>query len=212
MGIKKNNSPLNQSIVSGLLGTTSAAASQPQSIAGGVVNSNTSNTPQAQNWFDPILSNPASIAAMASANTTNTAPSFGGFFGSAANAVSSAAANAAQGAMIRQQQTKQQMNNTGNVRQFTPRPQTPISPKAMSNQGNINAMFGQAIPGTFNRNVNGSPFMQMTSQGYVPPADPTNDTMGPDVNALITGNTGQPIMPPTGVQQEITPTYDLSNQ
>jgi hypothetical protein len=42
--------------------------------------------------------------------------------------------------------------------------------------------------------------------------DPTNPSMGPDVNALITGNTGQPLMPPNGVQQQTTPPYDLSNQ
>ncbi len=48
--------------------------------------------------------------------------------------VTSAAATAAQGAMIREQQkVEQQMNNTGNTRQFMPRPQTPINPKAMSN-------------------------------------------------------------------------------
>jgi hypothetical protein len=111
-----------------------------------------------------------------------------------------------------QQQMQQSMADTGIIGQITPRPQTPISPQAMSNQGTVAAMFGQAMPGTFNRNVGGSPFMQMTSQGYVPPADPTNDTAGPDVNALVTGNTGQPIMPPTGVQQSITPYYDLSNQ
>ena len=96
--------------------------------------------------------------------------------------------------------------------QVNPRPQTPISPTAMSNQGTIASMFGQVIPGTYNRNVAKGPLMQMTSQGYVPPMDPTNPSMGPDVNALITGNTGQPLMPPSGVQQEITPPYDISNQ
>lgn len=96
--------------------------------------------------------------------------------------------------------------------QVNPRPQTPISPTAMSNQGIIASMFGQAIPGTYNRNVAKGPLMQMTSQGYVPPMDPTNPSMGPDVNALITGNTGQPLMPPNGVQQQTTPPYDLSNQ
>lgn len=96
--------------------------------------------------------------------------------------------------------------------QVNPRLQTPISPTAMSNQGTIASMFGQVIPGTYNRNVAKGPLMQMTSQGYVPPMDPTNPSMGPDVNALITGNTGQPLMPPNGVQQEITPPYDISNQ
>ena len=201
MGTNKNNSPLNQSIMGGIFNSV-----QP-----------------ARGSFGPVQPvNSTAMNALASANTggmismpgmpKGATQSFGGFFGQSPN-VTSAAATAAQGAMIREQQkVKQQMNNTGNTRQFMPRPQTPINPKAMSNQGNINAMFGQEMPGTFNRNVNGSPLMQMTSQGYVPPADPTNYNVGPDVKALITGNTGQPIMPPVGVQQEITPTYDLSNQ
>lgn len=96
--------------------------------------------------------------------------------------------------------------------QVNPRSQTPINPKAMSNQGTISGMFGQEMPGTFNRSVGNAPLMQMTSQGYVPPMDPTNPSMEPDINALVTGNTGQPLMPPSGVQQPITPFYDLSNQ
>jgi len=109
------------------------------------------------------------------------------------------------------QLTEETMGNTI-VGQVNPRPQTPISPKAMSNQGAISGMFGQEMPGTFNRSVGNAPLMQMTSQGYVPPMDPTNPSMGPDINALVTGNTGQPLMPPSGVQQPITPFYDISNQ
>lgn len=138
--------------------------------------------------------------APASNPTTGAAQNYGNAFAPATSALNTAS------------QLSNQMMSNGIIGQITPRPQTSISPNALSNQGTINAMFGQAIPGTYNRNVGASPFMQMTSQGYVPPADPTNDTVGPDVNALITGNTGQPIAPPNGVQQQITPTYDLSNQ
>jgi len=100
----------------------------------------------------------------------------------------------------------------GIVGQVMPRPQAPISPKAFSNQEAINGVFGQPMPGTYNRNVNNGPLMQMTSQGYVPPVDPTNASIQPDINAVTTAQTGVPLMPPTGVQQQITPTYDLSNQ
>lgn len=101
-------------------------------------------------------------------------------------------------------QVQQPIDNPGVVEQITPRPQTPINPKAFSNQNAIGAMFGQQ--------VNGTPFMQMTSQGYVPPMDPTNPSANPAIDALVTGNTGQPLQPPTGVQQGgTTPYYDLSN-
>ena len=98
-----------------------------------------------------------------------------------------------------------------------PGQQTPISPKALSNQGTINAMFGQAVPGTYTRNVMGSPLMQsaadgrMTSQGYMPGVDPTDMSNQPTLNALQ-ASTGMPIPPPAGVQQPIAPFYDLSNQ
>lgn len=105
-----------------------------------------------------------------------------------------------------------EITGAGIVGQIMPRPQAPISPKAFSNQQTINGVFGEAIPGTYNRNVNNGPLMQMTSQGYIPPVDPTNASIQPDINAVTTAQTGVPLMPPTGVQQQITPTYDLSNQ
>jgi hypothetical protein len=95
-----------------------------------------------------------------------------------------------------------------------------ISPQAFSNQDAIRGMFGQANNGTFTRTVGGSPLAQMTSQGYIPPMDPTNPTEQNDVNAIM-ANTGQPtpqygmsapVPPPYGVQTPITPTYDLNNQ
>jgi hypothetical protein len=74
MAYRQNKSPLRQSIMGNILSTASAAASQPKSIAGGIVNNNVPNTPQVQNWFDPILSTPAQIANMANANAGIKAP------------------------------------------------------------------------------------------------------------------------------------------
>lgn len=85
-----------------------------------------------------------------------------------------------------------------------------ISPTALSNQGTINGVFGDAIANTFTRSV-GTPLNQMTSQGYIPPMDPTNPGMQNDVNAIMT-QSNEAIQPPYGVQQPITPTYDLNAQ
>ena len=93
-----------------------------------------------------------------------------------------------------------------------------ISPTAFSNQDAIQGVFGQANPGTFTRSVGAAPLMQMTSQGYIPPMDPTNPTQQNDVNAIMAGTDGalqgygQPVPPPMGVQMPITPTYDLNGQ
>lgn len=100
-----------------------------------------------------------------------------------------------------------------------------ISPKAFSNQDAIQSVFGQANPGTFTRSVGNAPLMQMTSQGYIPPIDPTNPTEQNDVNAVMAGTDGalqgynqslqgygSPQRPPMGVQTPITPIYDLNNQ
>lgn len=102
-----------------------------------------------------------------------------------------------------------------------------ISPMAFTNQNTIQGVFGQANPGTFTRSV-GTPLMQMTSQGYIPPMDPTNPNPQQDVNALMAGTDGalqgyqqaqtnaagygQPQQPPYGVQTPITPNYDLNGQ
>lgn len=65
-----------------------------------------------------------------------------------------------------------------------------ISPNALSNQNTINSVFGQQMPGTFNRNVAGNTLQ-------VPlPVDPLS----------------APLAPPMGVQQPITPIYDLNAQ
>lgn len=98
----------------------------------------------------------------------------------------------------------------GNPRMMQP---NAISPKAFSNQGAIQGMFGQANPGTFTRSVGNSPLAQITSQGYVAPVDPTNpgDNMPVDSILAQAGQTS-PVMPPAGVAQSIVPPYDLSNQ
>jgi hypothetical protein len=88
------------------------------------------------------------------------------------------------------------------------KPQTPISPKAFSNQGTIANLYGQAMPGTFNRNV--SPLAQaidpLTNQVIDPTMDQGTDNMDPTIQL------GGPIPPPVGVQTPITPTYDALNQ
>jgi hypothetical protein len=85
---------------------------------------------------------------------------------------------------------------------------TMISPKAFSNQGTINGVFGQAVPNTYTRNV--SPLNQMTSQGYMPPVDPLTGSNQADVNAVL-ATSGSPLPPPVGVQQDPNPYYGLSN-
>lgn len=83
-------------------------------------------------------------------------------------------------------------------------PQNPyneINPNAFSGKNNINGVFGQAMPGTFNRNVPG------TQQGVV--MDPLT---GNQIDPTMAQNTTMPIAPPNGVQTPITPTYDLNNQ
>ena len=73
---------------------------------------------------------------------------------------------------------QQPMMNTNTI------PQTPISPTAFSNQDTIQSVFGQANPGAFTRSIM-SPLAQMTSQGYIPPMDPTNPEIISDPNAII---------------------------
>jgi len=95
-------------------------------------------------------------------------------------------------------------NNDYNLRNMTP--QTPISPKAFSNQGTIQNMYGQAMQGTFNRSV-GSPFAQMadplTGQYIDPTMDQSPDDPGPDPSL--------PQQPPVDVATPIAPVYDINN-
>lgn len=97
-------------------------------------------------------------------------------------------------------------NNDYNLRNMTSRQQTAISPKAFSNQGTIQNMYGQAMQGTFNRSV-GSPFAQMadplTGQYIDPTMDQSPDDPGPDPSL--------PQQPPVGVETPIAPVYDINN-
>jgi hypothetical protein len=87
------------------------------------------------------------------------------------------------------------------------RPQTPISPKAFSNQGTIANMYGAAMPGTFNRNTSISPTPTtdpLTGQVI----DPTMDQGTVGMNPVVQGST--PILPPAGVETPIAPIYDIN--
>lgn len=90
--------------------------------------------------------------------------------------------------------------------------QTPINPKAFSNANAITNIYGQNNPGTFTRTVGQSPFTQvdidpLTGQPINPLASqsPTQPLI-PDVGSAMS-----PTPPPVGVQQPISPFYDLSN-
>lgn len=97
----------------------------------------------------------------------------------------------------------QNLNNNNNM---IKKPQTPISPKAFSNQGTIANLYGQAMPGTFNRSV--SPLAQaidpLTNQVIDPTMDQGVDNMDPTIQG------GGPIPPPAGVQTPIAPIYDIN--
>ncbi|MFY8248118.1 MAG: hypothetical protein ACOVJ5_00260 [Gloeomargaritales cyanobacterium] len=86
--------------------------------------------------------------------------------------------------------------------QINPMQPTPISPTAFTNQDAIGGMFGAANNGTFTRTVGDTPIMQMVDPGYMDPMS--------DVDPGIVSS--EPMLPPIGVDQSITPTYDLSNQ
>jgi hypothetical protein len=77
--------------------------------------------------------------------------------------------------------------------------QTPISPQAMSNQGTIKNMFGQAMPGTFNRTLD-------LAQSQVP----TDPLTGQVPDPTLDQSTNYPVPPPMGVQSSITPPYGLN--
>jgi hypothetical protein len=90
---------------------------------------------------------------------------------------------------------------------ISPRPQTPISPKAFSNQGTIANIYGNSVPGTFNRSI-GSPLNQTVDPLTGQTIDPTMDQSTASMNPAIQGDTVIP--PPAGVQVPITPTYDIN--
>lgn len=90
-------------------------------------------------------------------------------------------------AIIQQQQP---IMNTNTI------PQTPISPKAFSNQDTIQSVFGQANPDTFTRVV-GAPNPQIASQSLAPTTDNTNLGTQNDANtaAIKADQIEKPITP-----------------
>jgi hypothetical protein len=80
--------------------------------------------------------------------------------------------------------------------------QTQINPQGFTNQNNINGVFGQAMPNTYNRQVGqASPLMQTI--------DPLT---GENIDPTMDQSPSMPIVPPAGVQTPITPVYDINNQ
>ena len=92
------------------------------------------------------------------------------------------------------------LNNNNMLRQ-----QTPISPKAFSNQGTINDVYGQMVPGTYNRSV-GSPLTQM-----VEPSVAIDPLTGQQIDPTMDQSTSMPLPPPVDVQTGLTPNYGINN-
>ena len=113
------------------------------------------------------------------------------------------AANMVNGLMNQQ---NQQLNNPSAG--MIPRPQTPINPKAFSNPGTIANMYGNAMPGTFNRSMGNPPLMQTTDPMTGQVIDPTMDQSTAGFNPVIQGDTAAP--PPAGVELPIAPIYDIN--
>jgi len=92
------------------------------------------------------------------------------------------------------------LNNNNMQRQ-----QAPISPKALSNQGTINDMYGQMVPGTYTRSV-GSPLKQM-----VEPSVAIDPLTGQQIDPTMDQSPSMPLPPPVDVQTGITPNYGINN-
>jgi hypothetical protein len=77
--------------------------------------------------------------------------------------------------------------------------QTPINPKAFTNQNVIKNMFGIPNPGTFTRTV-------MDPLTTVP----TNPLTGLTIDPIADQSPDAPLPPPVGVRSNITPPYGLN--
>ena len=156
-------------------------------------------------FIDKVKANQAQQQATISSMQSNPSSTMGDYIKAGVNPIQALAS-------ISKQRTN---TNVARGNQLQP---NAISPTAFSNQETIGGVFGQANPGTFTRSCGNTPLMQMTSQGYIPPIDPTNPTEQNDVNAIMAGTDGalqgysDAQMPPMGVQTPITPTYDLNSQ
>jgi hypothetical protein len=171
----------------------------------------TKNSPLKQGWAGSIMGNFANqVQAPPPTTSTNNGYLWGMGGGATTPQTAQAAAIGAQqqpissGSMMSNMATRVSPVNpniggpgAGNFtndlsRSTTPRPQAPISPKAFGNTKAIKGMYGKQNPGTFTRNMQGggSPIMQMEDTTILEDAPPP---------------------PPQGVQTNISPTYDLSN-
>jgi hypothetical protein len=111
--------------------------------------------------------------------------------------------NAAMSAPVGQEATSTITSNLNN--NIMQKPQTPISPTALSNQSTINDVYGQMVPGTYNRSV-GSPLQQM-----VEPAVAIDPLTGQQIDPTMDQSPSMPLPPPVDVQTGITPNYGINN-
>jgi len=111
--------------------------------------------------------------------------------------------NAAMSAPVDQVATSTITPNLNN--NIMQKPQTPISPTALSNQSTINDVYGQMVPGTYNRSV-GSPLQQM-----VEPAVAIDPLTGQQIDPTMSQSPSMPLPPPVDVQTGITPNYEINN-
>ena len=80
--------------------------------------------------------------------------------------------------------------------------QTPVSPKAFSDQSTIASLYGQANKGTFTRSV--GMVDPLTGQSMDPTADQSTNTP-----TVVQPGSPMAPQPPAGVKTSITPNYDM---
>jgi hypothetical protein len=183
MGFKKQDSPIQMGFGRSIIGGITNQINPTRNI--------TMNTQQPQQ--QPLFNSGSMASSMAGLAASIQNP----------NAISSA--NAPQG--IFANSLSKSMANTQNLKNnMTPRPQTPINPRAMSNQSTIANVYGRTMPGTFNRNM--GPLAQMTDPLTGQVIDPTMDQSTAGMNPVVQGDTA--IAPPEGVEVPITPIYDIN--
>jgi hypothetical protein len=105
-------------------------------------------------------------------------------------------------AMASKVANNQTIQNTNSQPNTMINQQTPINPQGFTNQNNINGIFGQTVPGTYNRQI-----------GQTTPLMQTIDPLtGENVDPTMDQSASMPIPPPTGVQTQVSPVYDINNQ
>jgi hypothetical protein len=196
MGFKKTNSPIKQfglpgSVISSLVNQPNQGA--PSAFGGSIFGNIASQVNPAQTAAISAQQQPIASGSMIS-NMAALTPGVQnpnvmnqGVF---ANSLSRSMAN-----------TQKLKNN------MTPRPQTPVNPKALGNNTRTIAnMYGRSMPGSFDRNM--GPLMQMADPLTGQVIDPTMDQSTAGMNPVVQGDTA--IAPPEGVEVPITPIYDIN--